>query len=340
MKQVLALAAAAAAVAATFTALPASADPVGAPQFRELAGMGSDTTFEVMNGLSQVVIVGGNKVIGSYDPQPAGAIVNTKDETSDGGRCNTAGGAIPNALPAAPNGGVPRANGSSAGRDALNAAVQPNSPTLGCLEFARSSSGAIVAGQTFVPLAEDGLTYAFPLNGDIGAASTTADLRLIYQCNAATAGVFRPLIPQTGSGTRNSWATLMGISNVTLPSCVSDRVSGPGSLLIQEHDGRVLTTSNSIVPFSVAQYLSQQFGVTNEVRGSAQLGQLDGVVPVIQNPSSPGLRTVGNILTTADFNDAASLANDVFVNNGSGKSQVCVNGASTISRFGFIPSFC
>ena len=328
MKKVLALAAAAAAVAVTFTALPASADPVGTPTFRELAGMGSDTTFEVMNGLADVVVVGGNKVIGSYNPQPVGQLVNTKDEAADAGRCNTAGG----------SGGVPRANGSSAGRDALRDAAIAGNAIEGCLEFARSSSGAIVAGQTFVPLAEDGLTYAFPLAGDIGPSSTTADLQLVYRCDPAVAGVFRPLIPQTGSGTRNSWATLMGISNTTLPSCVSDRTAA--AALIQEHDGRVLTTSNSIVPFSVAQYLAQQFGVTPERRGVAQLGQLDGVVPVIQNPNNPGLRNVGNIITTADFTNATSLANDVFVNNGTGRSEICVDGAATISRFGFIPSFC
>lgn len=330
MKKIIAIAAAAVAVGATFTALPASADPVGAPTFRELAGMGSDTTFEVMNGLSDVVLVGGNKVIASYDPQPAGQIVNTKAESSDGGRCNTANG----------SGGVPRANGSSAGRDALRDASTPGNRIEGCLEFARSSSGSIVAGQTFVPLAEDGLTYSFPLGGAIGPQSTTADMQLIYQCDPAVAGLFTPLIPQSGSGTRNSWATLMGISNTTLPSCVSDRNSA--NALIQEHDGRVLETSDSIVPFSVAQYLSQQFGVTPERRGPAQLGQLDGVVPVIQNPANPGLRTVGTILPTAVANDATSLANDVFIDNGAapGLNEVCQDGKATISRFGFIPSFC
>jgi hypothetical protein len=213
------------------------------------------------------------------------------------------------------------------------------SATFGCLDFARTSSGAIAAGQTFVPMAQDGLTYVYPTGGLIGAQSTIADLQLIYKCDASIpAGTFKPLIPQSGSGTRNSWATLMGISNTTLPACVSDKKAD--NTAIQEHDGRVLTTANSIVPFSVAQYLSQTFGVTPDKRGPAQLGMLDGISPLVQNAGQAGLRVVGNILPTATFNDANSLGNDVFVDNGTGKSQICVSGKSTIEKFGFIASTC
>ena len=313
-------------LAVALTASPAVADPSGTPNYRPLAGMGSDTTFEVMNGLSNVVVVGGNKVLGSYDPTPAGALVSTKDEATNP-NCNTAGG----------SGGVPRANGSSAGRDALNKATTVGDPIFGCLDFARTSSGSIVAGQTFVPMAEDGLTYAFPQNGDIGAQATVSDLQLFYQCDPSVVGAFEPLIPQAGSGTRNSWATLMGISNTTLPSCVKDSLAGTP---IQEHDGTILSAGNQIVPFSVAQYLAQQFGAAPDRRGSAQLGQLDGISPLVQNPAQSTLRTVGNILPTSVFNDANALANDVFVDNGTGKSEVCVDGKTVIEQFGFLASSC
>ncbi len=313
-------------LAVAFTAAPASADPTGAPTFRALAGMGSDTTFEVMNGLNEVVEVGGTKVIGSYNPQPAGQVISTKDESTNA-NCNTAGG----------SGGVPRANGSSAGRDALNAATTAGSATFGCLDFARSSSGSVVAGQTFVPLGQDGLTYAFPLNGDIGAQASVAFLQRIYQCDPALAGLYEPLIPQSGSGTRNSWATLMGISNTVLPACVKDTLGGNP---IQEHDGSRFTASNQIVPFSVAQYLAQSFGASPDRRGLAQLGQLGGTNPLVQNANQTGLRVVGNILPTAAFSNATSLANDVFVDNGSGKSEICVDGKSTIEKYGFIANLC
>jgi len=288
--------------------------------------MGSDTTFEVMNGLSDAVVVGGQKVIASYDPTPTGEVISTKDEAVKP-NCNTAGG----------SGGVPRANGSSAGRDALLASMTPGNAIEGCLDFARSSSGSIATGQTFVPLGSDGLTYAFQANGDIGNQSTVADLQLIYQCDPAVAGLFQPLIPQAGSGTRASWASLMGISNSAPPACVRDNIGGSP---IQEHDGRVLTNPKQIVPFSVAQYLAQQFGAAPNRRGSAQLGQLDGISPLVQNASQSTLRVVGNILPTTVANDASSLGNDVFIDNGTGTSEICADGKSVIEKFGFLADQC
>lgn len=313
-------------LAVALAASPASADPTGPPTFRQLAGMGSDTTFEVMNGLSDAVVVGGQKVIGSYDPTPVGQLVSTKDEAVKP-NCNTANG----------SGGVPRANGSSAGRDALLAAMTPGNAIEGCLDFARSSSGSVASGQTFVPLGSDGLTYAFPVNGDIGPQSTVADLQLVYRCDPSVAGVFEPLIPQAGSGTRQSWATLMGISNSAPPACVKDSLGGQP---IQEHDGTRFTASNQIVPFSVAQYLAQSFGVSPDRRGSAQLGQLDGINPLVQNASQTTLRVVGNILPTTVANDATSLGNDVFIDNGTGKSEICVDGKNVIEKYGFIADRC
>lgn len=324
-RKVIAAAAASVGIALAVTA-PASADPSGAPTYRELAGMGSDTTFEVMNGLSDIVIVGGQKVIGSYDPTPAGQVVSTKAE-ADRPNCNTEGG----------SGGVPRANGSSAGRDALLASMTAGDPIEGCLDFARSSSGSIKTGQTFVPLGSDGLTYAFPKGGDVGPKSTIAELQLVYTCDPAVVGLLEPLIPQSGSGTRASWASLMGINNDAPPNCVKDTLGGQP---IQEHDGTRFTASNQLVPFSVAQYLAQSFGASPDRRGSAQLGQLDGISPLVQNPSQTTLRVVGNILPTTVANDPASLGNDVFIDNGTGTSEICVDGKNTIEEYGFIADQC
>lgn len=310
-------------LAVAMSATPASADPVGAPTFRPLAGMGSDTTFEMMNALADTVTVAGSKVIGSYNPLPAGAAVSTKATTFANPNCNTTTGT-----------GVPRANGSGAGTAALLAAMTPGNAIAGCLDFARTSNGAVLAGQTFVPLATDGLTYAYPLNGAIGSTNLLADLQSIYTC--AVPG-FAPLIPQPGSGTRNSWATLMGISSTTLPACVKDTVGG---VLIEEHDGRVFNSGTQLVPFSVAQYIAQTFGAAADRRGTAQLGQIGAVSPLLLNPAQASTRIVGNILPSTVAADPASLANDVFVDNGTGKSQLCVTGKATIERFGFLASTC
>jgi ABC-type phosphate transport system substrate-binding protein len=312
-------------LALAFSATPASADPNPATDIRPLAGMGSDTTFEVMNALSELTFIGGNKAFASYNPLPAGQIVSTKTEASKP-NCNTAGG----------SGGVPRANGSGAGRDALTASMTVGNAIEGCLDFARSSSTTVNANQTFVPMATDGLTYAYPLNGDIGSSATLADLQGIYSC---TITGFAPLIPQSGSGTRTSWATLMGISATTLPACVHDVKAGTATP-IEEHDGRIFTAGNQLVPFSVAQYISQTFGAAADRRGTSQLGQIGTVSPLLLNPNQASTRVIGNILPTTEFSNAASLSNDVFVNNGTGQSQICLTGKATIERFGFLASSC
>src|SRR5215470_7282851 len=62
----------------------ASADPSGTPTYRQLAGVGSDTTQGVMNGLSQVVTINGVKVLGSYDAVGS-TNVTTKDPATTPG---------------------------------------------------------------------------------------------------------------------------------------------------------------------------------------------------------------------------------------------------------------
>jgi hypothetical protein len=312
-------------LALAFTAAPASADPNPASEIRPLAGMGSDTTFDVMNALSEVTLIGGNKAFASYNPLPAGQLVSTKAPGAPNVNCNTTTGT-----------GVARANGSGAGINPLTASMTVGNAIQGCLDFARSSSTTVNANQTFVPLASDGLTYAYPLNGNIGSQAAMSDLIAIYQC---TAPGWAPLIPQSGSGTRNSWAALMGISNTTLPACVHDVKAGT-TTPIEEHDGRVFTAGNQLVPFSVAQYISQTFGVVPDRRGTAQLGQIGTVSPLLQNPNAANIRVVGNILPTTEFSNAASISNDVFVDNGTGKSQICVTGKATIEKFGFLSSTC
>jgi hypothetical protein len=291
----------------------ASADPIGTPQFRTLAGMGSATTSGVMNAIADRVVVGGVKVIASYDPTPAGALVQTK-----AAGCN-----------------IVRADGSTAGRNALTAAMTTGDPTFGCLDFARSSSTTVNANQTFVQMASDGLTYAYPTGGIIGSQTALADLKLIYSCDASVAGVFAPLIPQSGSGTRNDWATLMGISNTTLPSCVKDTNAG---VAIQEHDGRVLSKANSLVPFSVAQWIAQSSGTLTDTRSGAQLGSIDSVTPLSQNPAQAKFRAVGNILPTSTFTNTASTGYTVFVNDGSGKAAVCTQAKDLLVAYGFAPA--
>lgn len=319
MKRMLvALAAVVGIASAIALATPASADPTGPPQYRELAGVGSDTTDPVVNALANAVTVGGVKVLGSYD---------------------AAGSATISPKAAANCQNIPRPNGSSAGRDALIAALTPGSATNGCYNFARSSSGPS-AGQTspqpitYVPFAVDAVTFATPAGGVLGTSLTLADLRSIYR-DCALGNT--PYIPQPGSGTRAFWLGQMqfteaNFANKTdgIADCVSDR-DATGAL-IQEHDGRVLKDSpDSIVPFSLAQYQSQKAGVIADRTGPANVGTVNGDLPTVINPAFDIQRLVYNIVPTGAVDTAGTTTRTVF--NGSG-SLVCQQSA-LITTYGF-----
>ena len=190
-----------AAVIAAGTAMPVMADPVSVNKYAELVGLGSDTTMDVMDGISLALgDVSANDTrlkLASYKALGSADVVVSADGIA-----------------------VPRANGSSAGRDALRIAIgQTNSASVpiapdelgksraatnpttsqlaGKVHYARSSSGpsgAVANGAlTYVPFAQDNMTYATaPLNitkipSDIplGTVANTTEVSLmnIYKGN-------------------------------------------------------------------------------------------------------------------------------------------------------------
>jgi ABC-type phosphate transport system substrate-binding protein len=287
-------------------ALPAAADPVGTPEFRLLAGVGSDTTQDLNNGLSQAVLRNGVKVLGSYNAtNPAGGAqdqIQTKENGPEFLRPNGSGSGV-NALRAAKT-------------DALWNGTDLPSDTL---QFARSSSNISSANAnpngaySYIPLALDAVSYAYEADDiDLGNL-TDADLVAIYTAedgdpvtlsNDETYVVglesnaeadIHPFIPQEGSGTRSFW--LSDVLGGQAPgSAVDDEYSG-GS--VQEHDGSVVAdVEGAIVPFSVAQYIAQgnsttlasAYGLTVENRRhGVELGSVNGKAPV----------TTGGTLNTA-----------------------------------------
>gem|GEM_PF-379386 len=184
-----------AAVIAAGTAMPVMADPVSVNKYAELVGLGSDTTMDVMDGISlalgDVSPTDSRLKLASYKAIGSADVVVSADGIA-----------------------IPRANGSGAGRDALRVAIgQSNSlsvaiapdelgksrtavsPTTaqlaGKFHYARSSSapsGAVANGVvTYVPFAQDNMTYATaPLNvtkipSDIplGSVANTTEVSLI-----------------------------------------------------------------------------------------------------------------------------------------------------------------
>jgi ABC-type phosphate transport system substrate-binding protein len=291
---------------------PAIADPNGAPTYRALAGVGSDTTQGVMNGLSDAIVVSGTKVIGSYDAVGS-ANITTKD---------------PATSPACT---IPRPANSGAGVDALVASLAASN---GCVDFARSSSNnsAGYAGKnlTYIPFATDAVAYAIRSDSALSKKLTTAQLTTVYNCGAAS---FKPLLPKFGSGTRKFFLQKLGFTDVsnftqtTGHTCIKE-VDAAG-VPIEENTGTVLSDPAQIVPYSIAQYISQLNAIVPDVHGKTVLGQLDGISATVLNTSSTMSRDVYNVVSTGNLGTAPWST--TFVGTG---SAVCTN-TDTIKKYGF-----
>jgi hypothetical protein len=299
--------------AAALASGTASADPTGTPQYRPLAGVGSDTTEHVMNGLSEAVTVGGQKVIASYDASGS-AQITTKDPATT------------------PGCAINRPSGSGNG---VNALIASRTAGNGCLQFARSSSQSSAnfpgAGLTYVPFAVDAVSYAVRSDSAISKRLTIAQLQTIYNCQAGPN--FLPLLPQFGSGTRQFFLGQLGFTDAanftSQPShtCVT-QVDATGAPLL-ENTGTLLTDPRHIAPYSIAQYLSQINVTVPDVHGKTVLGQINGISSTVLNTASVMDREVFNVIPTAEENNQPY--NDVFVGS---DALVCTN-AATITRYGF-----
>ncbi|GLZ75710.1 hypothetical protein Afil01_05170 [Actinorhabdospora filicis] len=280
------------------TASPASADPNPAPPpYGQLAGVGSDTTQDVLNGFAAVIDdASGNPVIDSWNAQ--GAALKTKASG-----CSN----------------IARPNGSSQGRDALIASTDGTAwqgqTITNCVDFARSSAGPRASGTkyTYVPFGVDAVTVAINSNSLLPTNVTFTQIQRIYQCldNNIGGEPVTPLLPQSGSGTRQFWLAKMGVTEADISGGLYPCLTDLGNT-VQEHDGRVLNGHDDyILPFSVAQYLAQSnsaaiqtaTGVSvTDRRGPAILVSVNGVNPVSSgnlNTSFPVVRDVYNVIPTA-----------------------------------------
>ena len=251
---------------------PASADP-----HQIYAVVGSDTTQDVMN---QYALDLGVNTLGSW---------NAVDPVT-----NTATSPPPLITPnnaAAGQCSFSRPNGSGQGLAALRKSINPGTgatqlpvpPGPNCIDFSRSSSGPATNDKSptgalvYIPFAEDAVTIAAGSATTITQANnfTLANLQSLYNCNSVTVGgvTYNPgtgttlgnidmYIPQSGSGTLNFWAG----------------VTGAGTI-VEEHDGTAVTDDpNGVMPFSVAQWVSQRNG-HNDRRHSAILQNIGGTSP-------------------------------------------------------------
>ncbi|MDW5324454.1 hypothetical protein [Plantactinospora sp. KLBMP9567] len=333
----------AAALAVTAVASPASADPfTGFPPFptdaasyRTLAGTGSDTTQDVLNGLGAAI--GGGTVLASWDARGTSPIKTKVDNCV-----------------------FQRPNGSTEGNRSLWASkVQaPAASTIeDCVDFARSSSGTtLVAGGngTWIPFALDAVTYAINENSDLPTNMSLSLLQNIYKCVTETVGSFpvQPLLIQPGSGTRQFWNQQMGITDAEIsagdyPCLVPPSATvpdGTGVPPVQEHDGRELVGHNDyVMPFSIAQHIAQGNALpgVEDRRGPSLLGSINTVSPYaagsnppneVLNPTFPLNRRVYNIVASSELTE--EWIDRVFTAGGSFGSLLC-DQSGVITTYGF-----
>ncbi len=357
---------------------PASADP-----HQVYTTVGSDTTQDIMNQYSLDL---GVNTLGSW---------NATDPVT-----NTATMPPPFITPANAAGGqcsFSRPNGSGQGLAALrksinqstSAAQLPGPPQANCIDFSRSSSGpgsnqSATGSLVYIPFGLDAVTIAAGSATTITQANnfTLANLQSLYNCNAVTVGgvAYNPgtgttlgnidmYIPQSGSGTLNFWAGIMGFSTSSLPVCLHQTiVAGPNTgTIVEEHDGTDVTSDpNGVTPFSVAQWVSQRNG-HNDRRHSAILQNIGGVFPCAGSSNCTAAGTAINtafpvtreVFNVVPFNKVTSgmtgfdpvlaqllagtnsnLCQDIFTIQaygfallGSGTTDLCGSTASTLRAF-------
>ncbi|MFF4549762.1 Ig-like domain repeat protein [Streptomyces sp. NPDC001406] len=291
-------------------ASPASADPTPAGTFRQLVGVGSDTTQDVLNALAGDTVNGtGYSATAVKSTSGAGLASYDAIEPGTGSTSSTittrSGG--PSFL---------RPNGSGKGRFALSASLTgdkfPDSngvSTKGQVDFARSSGGPSASGTalTYIPMARDAVGVA--VRGAGIDNLTVAQLHDIYtgvltQVNGHTV---HPKIPQSGSGTRNFFLNAIGVAAGDVPADVP---------AVQENQGNAaLTEDGALVPFSVGSWIAQNNGVAPDYSKDSVTagGHLASVqLPGDTGATSPVTTVNGKIAPVNAYYENATFGRDVY----------------------------
>jgi len=233
-------------------------------------------------------------------------------------------------------------------------------------------------GYCFVAMAKDAVTWATDATTHAPSNLTTAQLSSIYTCTVTnwsqvggTASTIQPFLPQTRSDLRSTFLSMLGVT--TPGACVSDLASGahPNGWL-QDNEGTnpsLMNNPNAIVPYSVADYLTQRYrsptcspagcdqgrsanclppglGQVNygcDVRGQLVLRKVNSISPTVGtgaaqtiNPAFPYLYTVSNSVSYATAgNHIPAYLNPIFGPAG----WICTSTAAQTSittNYGFL----
>lgn len=310
----------------------AFADPVPPTPTRPHPGVGSNTTEDVMNGFA-------NGVTFSVPAFPGGIVNGAGQRTLSSWN---ALGSTPirykDSPPECQSVNI-RPNGSTQGVNALRGITPPAGPfPAQCADWARSSANSAPSrpGQNlrFIPFAVDTVTFATLGTTTVPKSLSLPQLKSIYEAplGSSLCNTFKPVLPQTGSGTRSFWLGLIGTAEGALGSCVN---SSQGGVAPEEHDCRTLSSAQELVPYGVAQYITQtqQPAITNRA-GNCQLRAIGGRYSTELSATHPGSRQVYNVLKGEDVgNPALPDLNAAFVGP---TSQVCSR-PEVITAYGLKP---
>jgi hypothetical protein len=351
---------------------PVNADP---KQFTALAGVGSDTTQDVLNALA------GSENNTSYPPLASSVATGQQQVISFNATGTDCISTRTNGL------AFNRPNGSTQGRRALSRAQDGTGygtalcagPTdiSGLVDFARSSSGpsGSTGLLTYIPFGRDGVSFAYYRAA--GAPVTTltrAQLNSLF-INGRTTINGVSILPcgiQLGSGTKGFWETATGVTTAQ-----EDAATNECNLLIdadpltpgvqpdraQENDGTALKTRGDlaqaavpgtqvVIGFSAGAFAAKSNGAA---AGAPPAGV--GIGSISDNGAGVNLGaplsgTVPNLVPSSTFYSDGTFGRRVYnvfptsVISGFGNlalknlfvgptSQLCV-ASSTINKFGFL----
>jgi len=348
---------------------PAIADPTSPTTTINLDGAGSDTTQDVIDRTAKDA---GYSSWNAFQPGSNPPVVHDAIDVKAGATCTDV------SRPNGSGEGVTalrRSLSGTPGYPATTAATYAGTkpaPIAGlCFDFARSSSGPGSNASTsgllqYIPFALDGVSVAVgPATGanatNIASSFTLAQLQAMYSAgtnvvgtdgvtydpnpaNGTTGTAIHLLIPQAGSGTRSFFAGVVGINATTPPAWVKDTFIPTGGTVaesVQEHNGSAVTLDhNAIVPFSIAQWISQKNHPAIDRRAEAVLQNVGTTSPLDATGTKLNvtfqpqlLRDVFNVIPFAATTDTASALYKVFVST-TDANRLCGR-TNRITEYGF-----
>lgn len=221
---------------------PAVADPSSPPAATDIVGVGSDTSQFALDYLADGKTIGGTAVPGYNDKAGVTRFLRTFHADGDPATIVLQSG----------HSAITRPNGSGAGIALLHGAGNNTD-----VDFARSSSAidssAASDGLQMFPFALDTLKTAVAKTTHAPTSLTIAQLVSIYKGDVTnwsavggSPGVIKPLIPQSGSGTRKFFEAQLKAANGNVAVTYA-----PSVATTQEHDDTdVKNNPDAIAPFS------------------------------------------------------------------------------------------